>query len=75
MPLAGPQVRPFDISRRTHPMKSLAIRALASAMVAALAVLLLIGATAPAKPVAPKGSAQVVLLGTTDVKGKTSPCG
>jgi hypothetical protein len=56
-------------------MKSLAIRALASATVAALAVLLLIGATAPAKPVPPRGAGQVVLLGTTDVKGKTSPCG
>jgi len=56
-------------------MKSLAIRALATAMMAALALLLLVGATAPAKPATPTGSGKVVLLGTTDVKGKTSPCG
>jgi hypothetical protein len=56
-------------------MKSLAIRALASAMMAALAMLILIGASVPTKTPAPREPGKVIILGTTDVKGKTSPCG
>jgi len=54
-------------------MKTLVSRILASALLAALAWLLLAGASAP------KGNVlepdKLILLSTTDVKGKTGPCG
>ena len=56
-------------------MKSLAIRALAFAAVGALAALLLLGAAAPAKPSAPQQTDKLIIISTSDVKGKTSPCG
>ncbi len=56
-------------------MKSLAIRALAFAMTATLAVLLLLGAKAPAKSSASLQPDKLVIVSTSDVKGKTSPCG
>jgi hypothetical protein len=57
-------------------MKSLASRILATAVLSALAWLVLIGAAA-----APKSSGPIlqpdklIILSTTDVKGKTGPCG
>ena len=54
-------------------MKSLASRILASAVLAILAWLVLAGATAPKAPI--KERDKLVILSTTDVKGKTSPCG
>ena len=51
-------------------MKSLSSRLLAS-LVLALLVFLLAGAT----PTAIKKPDKLVILSTTDVKGKTSPCG
>lgn len=54
-------------------MKSLLSRALASALLAALCWLLLAGASGSRG-----GNLQpdkLVILSTTDVKGKTSPCG
>ena len=54
-------------------MKSVASRILASLVLAILAFLLLAGAGAP-KP-SMKEPNKLVILSTTDVKGKTSPCG
>jgi hypothetical protein len=54
-------------------MKSLRSRIVASAILAILAVLALAGATAPKPSV--KEPDKLVILSTTDVKGKTSPCG
>ena len=54
-------------------MKSLAIRALASAVLLALVWVMLAAATAPQGP--PLEPDKLVILSTTDVKGKTSPCG
>jgi hypothetical protein len=54
-------------------MKSLAPRILASAVLAFLAWLMLAGATAPKASI--KEPDKLVILSTTDVKGKTSPCG
>jgi len=54
-------------------MKSLAARILASAALSLLAFLVLAGATAPTGPVKQKD--KLVILSTTDVKGKTVPCG
>ncbi len=56
-------------------MKSLVNRGPATLVVGALAVLLLLGATAPVKPGVPLQPDKVVILSTQDVKGKTSPCG
>ena len=54
-------------------MKPLAIRALAAAVMALLVWVMLAAATAPQGAVmAPD---QLIILSTTDVKGKTSPCG
>jgi hypothetical protein len=53
-------------------MKSLAPRLLASLVLAILAWLVLAGATARG-PI--KDPDTLVILSTTDVKGKTSPCG
>jgi hypothetical protein len=54
-------------------MKSLASRLLASALLALLAWLVLAGATASKGAV--KEPDKLVILSTTDVKGKTGPCG
>ncbi|MEK7329729.1 MAG: hypothetical protein AAB290_06165 [Candidatus Eisenbacteria bacterium] len=54
-------------------MKSLAPRILASAVLVVLAWLVLAGATAPKATL--KEPDKLVILSTTDVKGKTSPCG
>jgi hypothetical protein len=53
-------------------MKPLSSRLLASLVLAVLAWLTLAGATSPA---ATKNPDKLVILTTTDVKGKTSPCG
>lgn len=53
-------------------MKSFATRVLAAAVLAVVSVLLLMGATA--KPTALEPD-KLIILSTTDVKGKTSPCG
>jgi hypothetical protein len=53
-------------------MKTQAARFLAAAVLAALAALLLAGASKPGPVLQPD---KLVLLSTTDVKGKTSPCG
>ena len=54
-------------------MKSLASRLLASAVLALLAWLVLAGAAASKAAI--KQPDKLVILSTTDVKGKTSPCG
>jgi len=54
-------------------MKSVASRILASLVLATLASLLLAGAGAPKASI--KEPNKLVILSTTDVKGKTSPCG
>ena len=54
-------------------MKTVASRILASAVLAIVAWLVLAGATASQGP--PKEPNKLVILSTTDVKGKTSPCG
>jgi hypothetical protein len=54
-------------------MKSWASRLLASVVVAIIAWLALAGATATKAPI--KEPDKLVILSTTDVKGKTSPCG
>ena len=54
-------------------MKSLAPRLLASALLALLAWLVLAGATGSKTSI--KQPDKLVILSTTDVKGKTSPCG
>ena len=53
-------------------MKSLSSRLVASLALAMLAWLMLAGAAAPT---ATKNPDKLVILTTTDVKGKTSPCG
>ena len=52
-------------------MKSLALRLVAAAVTLAVAVAL-IGAAAPKKLLEPK---KLIILSTTDVKGKNEPCG
>lgn len=54
-------------------MKTLASRILASAVLAILAWLALAGATASKGAL--KEPDKLVILSTTDVKGKTNPCG
>ncbi len=54
-------------------MKSLATRVLASAVLAALACLLLSAATATKSTILEPD--KLIIISTTDVKGKTSPCG
>ena len=54
-------------------MKSVTSRVLISAVLAALAWLALAGANAPRTPI--KEPDKLVILSTSDVKGKTSPCG
>ena len=54
-------------------MKSLAPRLLASLLLAILTWLVLAGATAPHKT--GLQTDKLIILSTTDVKGKTSPCG
>ena len=56
-------------------MKSWVMRALATSALGALAVLLLAAATAPAPKASGLQPDKVVIISTTDVKGKTSPCG
>ena len=54
-------------------MKSLAVRVLTSALFAAVCWLILANAAAPrAANLAPD---KLIIISTTDVKGKTSPCG
>ena len=54
-------------------MKPLAIRFLAAAVMAALVWVMLAAATTPAgSPLEPD---KLIILSTTDVKGKVSPCG
>ena len=54
-------------------MKPLVSRILAGVVLALVAWLALAGAAAPKKPLLqPK---KLVIMSTTDVKGKTSPCG
>ena len=52
-------------------MKSLTVRLVAAAVVLGLAVALL-GAAAPGKVLEP---GKLIILSTTDVKGKNEPCG
>jgi len=54
-------------------MKLLASRALAVVTLALVAWLVLVGADAPKKTTLQPN--KIVILSTTDVKGKTSPCG
>ena len=54
-------------------MKTLSSRILASALLAVLAWLVLAGASAGTGSL--KEPDKLVILSTTDVKGKTSPCG
>ena len=54
-------------------MKSLLHRALVTATLATLVWLVLAGATASNGPVLQ--SDKLIILSTTDVKGKTGPCG
>lgn len=56
-------------------MKVPSLRALASVSLGVLAVLVMLGAAAPTKPAPPSSSGKLVLVSTSDVKGKTSPCG
>lgn len=53
-------------------MKSLVTRSI-SALLALVAVVLLAGAAAKSAPIAEPD--KLIILSTTDVKGKTSPCG
>jgi len=54
-------------------MKTLLSRILATALLAAIAWVLLAGASAPRRnPLEPD---KLVILSTDDVKGKTDPCG
>jgi hypothetical protein len=55
-------------------MKPLASKMLAGSVLAVLAWLVLAGATAP-KPGPVLQANKLIILSTTDVKGKTSPCG
>jgi hypothetical protein len=54
-------------------MKPLAIRMFAAAVMALLAWVVLAAATAP--PASNLEPDKLIILSTTDVKGKTSPCG
>lgn len=54
-------------------MKTLATRVLVLSFLAVLAWLMLVAASTPAG--APKQPDKLVILSTSDVKGKTSPCG
>jgi hypothetical protein len=54
-------------------MKAPSLRALASVSLGMLAVLVMLGAATPTS--APPPSKKFVLVSTSDVKGKTSPCG
>jgi hypothetical protein len=56
-------------------MTSWVMRTLASVALGVLAVLLLAAASAPARNPAKAQTDKVVIVTTTDVKGKTSPCG
>jgi hypothetical protein len=53
-------------------MKTMLSRFLAAAILAAVAWVLLAGASASRTPLEPD---KLVILSTTDVKGKTDPCG
>lgn len=53
-------------------MKSISTRFLTAAVLAVMSALLLLGAAA--KPTAQEPD-KLIILSTTDVKGKTSPCG
>ena len=54
-------------------MKSLGLRLLASLVLALIAWVLLAGATASRSAI--KNPDTLIILSTSDVKGKTSPCG
>ena len=62
---------PSSSSGDPDPMKSPSSRLLASLVLALVTWLMLAGASAPAI----KKPDKLVILSTTDVKGKTSPCG
>ena len=53
-------------------MKALIARIAAAATLTVLATLLLVAATTPAKVAQPD---KLIILSTTDVKGKNGPCG
>ncbi len=53
-------------------MKPLAIRMFAAAVLAMIVWVMLAAATAPKQTLEPD---KLIILSTTDVKGKTSPCG
>ena len=72
MPAFFPKV--FPRSPEFRSMKSWLTRLSASAALAALCWLLLAGA-ATTKPAAVLEPGKLIILSTTDVKGKTSPCG
>jgi len=55
-------------------MKPLASKMLAGLVLAVVTWLVLAGAAAP-KSAATHQAGKIVILSTTDVKGKTSPCG
>ena len=57
---------------RLDLMKSLAARLLAAAVLAAMVILMLAAAIATNKILEPD---KLIILSTTDVKGKNSPCG
>jgi hypothetical protein len=56
-------------------MKSLASRLLASTVLAAVCWLMLAGAAATTSKSSVLEPDKLIILSTTDVKGKTSPCG
>jgi hypothetical protein len=61
-------------TRRDLPMKPLGSKLLAGSVLALLSWLVLAGAAAP-KPGPSVQANKLIILSTTDVKGKTSPCG
>ncbi len=65
------RIGPHPTQELKPPMKSFLSRTIAAAVMLAIAVAL-IGAAAPSKVLEPN---KVVILSTTDVKGKNEPCG
>ena len=65
------RIGPHPTQETKPPMKSFLSRTIAAAVMLAIAVAL-IGAAAPSKVLEPN---KVVILSTTDVKGKNEPCG
>jgi hypothetical protein len=69
----GSPVVPPGFQTETILMKSIGSRLSAVAVIAILSWVALAGATAPRGPALQPD--KLVILSTTDVKGKTSPCG